>query len=97
MNKDKTKGLLAPPSIIRSLEKKFSEEAMKHRLGLTPGTPRFIAMRDADEEFKLPAKKHATYRSGDGTLMYLTKHSRHDLCNAVRELSKTMDRLLLSI
>ena len=92
MNKDKTKGWLGQPSIIRSLEKKFGEEAMKHRLGLTTGTPRFIAMRVADEEDKLPAKEHATYRSGVGTLLYLTKHSRPDLCNAEGELSKTMDR-----
>ena len=61
MNRDKTKGWLGQPSIIRSLEKKFGEEAMKHRLGLTPGTPRFIAMRVTDEEDKLPAKEHATY------------------------------------
>ena len=92
MNKDKTKGWLGQPSIIRSLEKKFGEEAMKHRLSLTPGTPRFIAMRVAAEKDKLPAKEHATYRSGVGTFLYPTKHSRSDLCNAVRELSKTMDR-----
>ena len=48
-------------------------------------------MKVADEEDKLPAKEHATYRSGVGTLLYLTKHSRPDLCNAVRELSKTRD------
>ena len=92
MNKDITKEWLGQPSIIRSLEKKFGEEAMKHRLGLTPGTPRFIAMRVAEEEDKLPATEHATYRSGVGTLLYLTKHSRPDLFNAVRELSKMMDR-----
>ena len=92
MNKAKTKGWLGQPSIIRSLEKKFGEEAMKHRLGLTPGTPRFIAMRVADEKDKLPAKEHAAYRGGVGTLLYLTKHCRPDLCNAVRELSNTMDR-----
>ena len=92
MNKDKTKGWLGQPSIIRSLKKKFGEEPMKHRLSLTTGTPRFIALRVADEKDKLPAKEHATYRSGVGTLLYLTKHSRPDLCNAVRELSKTMDR-----
>ena len=83
MNKDKTKGWLGQPSNIRSLEKKFGEVAMKHRLCLTPGTPRFIAMRVTDEEDKLPAKEHAIYRSGVGTLLYLTKHSRPDLCNAV--------------
>ena len=29
---------------------------MRKLLGLTPGTPRLIAMRDTDEEDKLPAK-----------------------------------------
>ena len=65
---------------------------MKHRLGLTPGTPRFITMRVTNEEDKLPMKEHAIYRSGVGTLIYLTKQSRPDISNAVRELSKTMDR-----
>ena len=49
-------------------------------------------MRIADEEDKLPAKEHATYISGVATLLYVTKQSRPDLCNAVRELSKIMDR-----
>ena len=65
---------------------------MKHRLGLTPGTPRVIVMRVAEEEDKLPAEEHAIYRSRVGTLLYLTKHSRPDFCNAVRELSKTIDK-----
>ena len=59
-------------SIIRSLEKKLGEEAMKHRFGFTPGTPRFIRMRVADGKNKLPAQEQATYRSGPGTLLYLT-------------------------
>ena len=92
MTKDKTKGWLGQSSIVRSLEKKFSKEAMKHRLGIKSGAPRFIAMRVAVEEDKLPAKEHVTQRSGVGTLLYLTKPSRPDLCNVVRELSKTMDR-----
>ena len=31
------------------------------------------------------------YRSGVGTLLYLTKHSRPAITNPVRELSKSMD------
>ena len=31
------------------------------------------------------------YGSGVGTLLYLTKHSRPDITNPVRELSKSMD------
>ena len=42
---------------------------MKHRLGFTPGTPRFVAMRVEDED-ELPTREHATYRSGVRTLLY---------------------------
>ena len=31
------------------------------------------------------------YRSGTGKLLYLVKHSRPDIANAVRELSKVLD------
>ena len=59
---------------------------------LTPGTPRFVAMRVTEDQAKLGTKEHASYRSGVGTVLYLTKHSRPDLCNAVRELLKTLDK-----
>ena len=45
MNKDKKKRMVRTTIYYKEFGKKFSEEAMKHRLGLTPGTPRFIAMR----------------------------------------------------
>ena len=91
MNKEKTKGWLGQPSIIKSLEQKFGERAMKERLSLTPGTPRFTARRLENHEDKVNTEDHEIYRSGVGTLLYLTKHSRPDICNPVRELSKTMD------
>ena len=37
------------------------------------------------------AKEHEIYRSPVGALLYLTKHSRPDISNPVRELSKTTD------
>ena len=88
MNKEKTRGWLGQPSIIKSLEQKFGERAMKERLSMTPGTPRFIARRLENKEDKVNAEDHETYRSGVGTLLYLTKHSRPDISNPVRELSK---------
>ena len=91
MNKERTRGWLGQPSIIKSLEQKFGERAMKERLSLTPGTPRFTARRVEDPEDKVNPQDHEIYRSGVGTLLYLTKHSRPDICNPVRELSKTMD------
>ena len=91
MNKEKTRGWLGQPSIIKSLEQKFGKRAMKERLSMTPGAPRFTARRLENEEDKVNAKDHETYRSGVGTLLYLTKHSRPDISNPVRELPKTMD------
>ena len=91
MNKVETRGWLGQPSIIKSLEQRFGKRAMKKRLSLTPGTPRFTARRLENPEDKVAPREHETYRSGVGTLKYLTKHSRPDICNPVRELSKTMD------
>ena len=91
MNKEKTQGWLGQPSIIKSLEQKFGEKAMKVRLSMTAGTPRSTARRLENEEDKVNAQDQETYRSGVGTLLYLTKHSRPDISNPVRELSKTMD------
>ena len=91
MNKEKTRGWLGQPSIIKSLEQKFGDRAMKERLSLTPGTPRFTARRLENPEDKVNPKAHETYWSGVGTLLKLTKQSRPDICNPVRELSKTMD------
>ena len=64
---------------------------MKERLSLTLGTPRFTARRIENPEHKVNPQDHEIYRSGVGTLLYLTKHRRPDICNPVRELSKTMD------
>ena len=91
MNKDKRKGCLGQQSIIKSLEQKFGKIAMKERLSLTPGTPRFTARGSQNHEDKVNTEDHEIYRSGVGTLLCLTKHRRPDICNPVRELSKTMD------
>ena len=91
MNKERTRGWLGQPSIIKSLEQKFGDRVMKERLSLTPGTPRFTARRLENPEDKVKPEEHETYRSVVGTLLNLTKHSRPDICNPVRELSKTID------
>ena len=88
MNKERTRGWLGQLSIIKSLEQKFGERAMKERLSMTPGTPRFTARRMENEEDKVNAKDHEIYRSGVGTLLYLTKHRRPDNSNPVREYQR---------
>ena len=60
MNKEKTKGCLGQPSIIKILEQNFHERAMKERLSMTPRTPRFTSRRLENEEDKVNAEDHET-------------------------------------
>ena len=53
-------------------------------------TPGFIGGK-VDDISMVDEKTQSMYRSGVGTLLYLTKHSRPEITNSVRELSKSMD------
>jgi hypothetical protein len=43
-------------------------------------------MSKCENSDKLNPKKHSRYQTGVGKLLYLTKHSRPDISNDVREL-----------
>ena len=87
---DGRKAWLGQPTIIKSLEKQFGERVAKKKMTVTPGTPGFIGGK-VDDISKVDEKTQSMYRSGVGTLLYLTKHSRPDITNPVRELPKSMD------
>ena len=58
----------------------------------TPGTPGYNAVRPKEDEVTLSNAEQKVFQSLVGSLMYLVKHSRPDIANAVRELTKVMDR-----
>ena len=87
---DGKKAWLGQPTIIKSLEKQFGERVAKKKMTVTPGTQGLIGGK-VDDISKVDEKTQSMYRSGVGTLLYLTKHSRPDITNPVRELSKSMD------
>ena len=87
------KAWLGQPTIIKSLDKQFGERVAKKKMTITPGTPGtpgFIGGK-VDDISKVDEKAQSMYRSGVGTLLYFTKHSRPDITNPVRELSISMD------
>ena len=89
---DGKKAWLGQSTIIKSLEKQFGEKVAKKKMTITPGTPGFVIIGgNVDDISKVDEKTQSMYRSGVGTLLYLTKHSRPDITNPVRELSKSMD------
>ena len=83
--------LLSQPDLIKKLEEKFGDEVKNLKTNDTPAGPGTHVMRPTDEEEKLDYELQTKYRSGVGSLLYLLKHSRPDLSNSVRELSKVMD------
>ena len=56
----------------------------------TPAAPGKVLIRNTQEK-TISKQEHMTFRSGVGILLYLVKHSRPELANAVRELTKVMD------
>ena len=64
---------------------------MDLRMYKTAGTPGFRTICPSDDEEKISNSDQSLYRSGVGMLLYLVKHSRPDIANATRELSKVLD------
>ena len=93
---DGKKAWLGEPTIIKSLEKQFGEKVAKKKMTITPGAPGFIGGK-VDDISKVDEKTQYMYRSGAGTLSYLSKHSRPDITNLVRELSKSMNGTSISM
>ena len=86
----RTRAWIGQPHLLKKLEKTFGEETAKVRNNKTPGTPRFVSIKTTEDD-KISDEKQERFRSGIGMLMYLVKHSRPDIANPVRELSKRLD------
>jgi Reverse transcriptase (RNA-dependent DNA polymerase) len=89
--KEEGKLTMIQPHLLTRLTQKFGEEIKGMRKYLTPGTPRFKILKSTNDIEVLDNEHQTKYRSGVGMLLYLTKYSRPDISNIVRELSKCMD------
>ena len=90
-NQAQNKILILQPHLINKLRNKFEDEVFGKGTYKTPGTPRFKVVCPYENSELINDNLQKRFRSGVGMLLYLTKYSRPDLCNVVRELSKCMD------
>ena len=88
---DRRKAWLGQPHLIANLLKKFGDKVMSFRNYKTPGTPGMHVVHPTEDSEKISSDDQLLFRSGVGMLLYLVKHSRPDIANAVRELSKVLD------
>ena len=89
-NEDRTKAWLGQPHMIKRIETTFGDKVKGSKEATTPGTPGRQVIRTKDEERLLELEKQSEYRTGVGMLLFLVKHSRPDIANAIRELSKCL-------
>ena len=91
IEKEKRSIFLSQPDLIKKMLKKFGDKTRNMKEYETPAPSGTHIIRCRDDEAKLSEEEQAEFRSGVGSLLYLLKHSRPDLSNSVRELSKLMD------
>ncbi len=78
------------PHLIRKLEEKFGDMVKGLQTYATPRTPGLHMVRPSIITEEMTARM-PLYQSAVGTLLFLLKHSRPDLANSIRELSKVLD------
>lgn len=82
---------LQQSKLINHLKESFMKEIESMKSYQTPAGPKTIVMRPIEGDPVISAEAQSKYRSGVGMLLYLIKHSRPDLANAIRELTKVLD------
>jgi hypothetical protein len=91
-NPEKTKIWIQQPKLLKNLNQTFSKLVENVRVYKTPATPKTTIVRPKEGYSLISAEQQKLFRSGVGMLIYLVKHSRPDISNAVRALSKAADR-----
>ena len=90
-DKERKKAWIGQPHMIKKLDKTFNQYIKHGKTYSTPGTPNHVLVRPKDNDPLVEDWERDLYRTGVGMLLYLVKHSRPDIANAVRELSKLND------
>ncbi|KAG7337993.1 gag-polypeptide of LTR copia-type [Nitzschia inconspicua] len=82
---------LIQPDMIKKIEKEFGDAVSYLKNMKVPMASGINVIRPTEDDPLLSPEDQKDYRSAVGMLSYLVKHSRPDLSNSVRELSKVMD------
>ena len=82
---------IGQPHVHKKLEQCFGD-MVPGKIFATPGTPRHQLVMPTGDSVVLSPQDQRIYTSGVGQLLHLTKCTRPDLANVVRELTKGMTK-----
>jgi hypothetical protein len=83
--------LLSQPDLLNKIQRTFNTALKSVRTTNTPAGTNDAVLRPTPDDILLSPTLQTEYRSGVGMLLFLIKHSRPDISNSVRELTKVMD------
>ena len=90
---DATEGLwLGQPHMMKKIEDKFGDQVSKLPKCKTPGTPNMRLSKPTEEDQMVGPEEQSLCRTAVGMLMFCVKHSRLDIMNPTRELSKLLGK-----
>jgi hypothetical protein len=79
------------PKLLKHLKQEFVGLVETLNEFSTPAPPRTMVKRPDKEDTLITLDQQTKFRSRVGMLSYLVKHTRFDIANSVRELSKVAD------
>ena len=90
-NEEKDTIWIHQPKLLKHLKQDFGDIIKTTKEYQTPAGPKTTCIRPEKGDPLITKENQSIFRSGVGMLLYLVKHSRPDIANAVRELSKVAD------
>jgi hypothetical protein len=95
LNKQTKQIVIMQPKLIKNMKETFADK-IPNRTADIPAAHRYISSCPTDEDTILTDTQQSELHTGIGMLLYLIKHSHPDICIAVHELTKVLDRATMS-
>ena len=92
VDKEGKSAWIGQPHQVKKLEQRFGELVRGTKRTATPGTPHVTFSTLKEGEQGIDREEHELFRNGVGQLLYLTKYSRPDIANAVREMTRHVQK-----
>jgi len=83
---------ITQPKLVNNMEETFGSQLTGRFVHVPGAAPKTGVVRPQEGETVIDSEQQSMFRTRVGMLLDLTKHSRPEICNAVRELTKVLGK-----